>query len=134
MVTADETGIYLVEETEGYGIVPTNPVFLELPVTSESLATNANTTTSNTLNPDRQLVDNILTGLDISGNLEIELARTLALDLIMESAFASDIDISATPALTLSVEGTRKSFTVLKRWPDPAGTPDVDFLYHIYQG
>jgi len=132
-VSADETGIYIVEEAT-YGVVPTNPAFVELPIVSESLGTNANTTTSNTLNPDRQLVDNILTGLDVSGNLEIEVARTAALDLIMESAFASDFDISGAPAWALNVGTTKKSFTIMKRWPDPAGTPGVDYLYHIYQG
>lgn len=132
-ISADETGIYIVEEVT-YGVVPTNPVFQELPIVSESLATNANTTQSNTLNPDRQLVDSILTGLDVSGNLEIEVARTPALDLLIESAFASDFDVSGAPAWTLSVQGVMKSFTIMKRWPDPAGTPGVDYLYHIYQG
>lgn len=132
-VSADETGIYIVEEVT-YGVVPTNPVFLEMPVVSETLATNPNTTQSNTLNPDRQLVDNILTGLDISGNLEIEVARTEALDLLMESVFASEMDITGAPAWTLSVEAIRKSFTILKRWPEPGGVAGVDYLYHIYQG
>ena len=132
-ISADETGIWIVEETF-YGVVPTLPAFVELPIVSESLATNANTTQSNTLNPDRQLLDSILTGLDVSGNLEIEVARTPALDLLIESAFASDFDISGAPAWTLSVEGTMKSFTILKRWPEPGGTPGVDYLYHIYSG
>ena len=132
-ISADETGVYIVEEAT-YGVVPTTPAFIELPIVSESLATNANTTQSNTLNPNRQLVDSILTGLDVSGSLEIEVARTPALDLLFESAFASDFDISGAPAWALSIEGKMKSFTILKRWPDPAGTPGTDYLYHIYQG
>ncbi len=132
-ISADETGFYIVEEVT-YGVVPATPIMIELPIVSESLATNANTTQSNTLNPDRQLVDSILTGLDVSGNIEIEVARSPALDLLMESGFASDFDISGAPAWTLSVEGTMKSFTMIKRWPDPAGTPGTDYLYHIYQG
>lgn len=132
-ISADETGFYIVEEVT-YGVVPTTPTMIELPIVSESLATNANTTTSNTLNPERQVLDSILTGLDVSGNLEIEVARSPALDLLMESGFASDFDISGAPAWTLSVEATMKSFTMIKRWPDPAGTPGVDYLYHIYQG
>ena len=132
-VSADQTGIFIVEEVT-YGVVPSSPAFLELPIVSETLATNANTTTSNTLNPDRQLVDSILTGIDISGSLEIELARTPAFDLLMESAFGDDIDISGAPAWALTVGGTRKSFTLMKRWPDPAGVFGTDWLYHIYQG
>lgn len=132
-VSADETGIYIVPEVT-YGVVPTTPAFVELPIVSESLATNANTTTSNTLNPDRQLVDNILTGLDVSGNLEIEVARTTALDMLLESAFGEVFDKTGAPAWTLNVGTTKISFTIMKRWPDPAGTPGVDYLYHIYQG
>lgn len=130
-VSADGVGIYIVEETV-YGVVPTSPVFLELPIVSESLAANANTTQSNTLDPDRQLLDSILTGIDISGNVEIEVARTPALDLIFESIFASDIDITGAPLWTLSVEKLKKSFTLMKAIPDPASPGD--YIYHIYQG
>jgi len=130
-VSSDQVGIYIVEETV-YGVVPDSPVFLEMPVVSESLAPNATTTQSNTLNPERQVLDNVLTGLDVSGNLEIEVARTPALDLIMESVFASDIDIVGAPAWTLSVESTKKSFTLMKVLPDPASPGN--FIYHIYQG
>lgn len=133
-ISADETGIYIVEEDD-YGVIPANPAFLELPIVSESLATNANTTTSNTLNPDRQLVDSILTGLDVSGNLEIEVARTPALDAMFESALSEAWDKITVPGdWELSVGSTMKSFTVMKRWPDPAGTVGVDYLYHIYTG
>ncbi len=133
-ISADETGIYIVPEVT-YGVVPATPAFIELPIVSESLGTNANTTTSNTLNPDRQLVDSILTGLDISGNLEVEVARTPAFDALLESAMSEAWDKLTVPGdWTLPVGSTLKSFTILKRWPDPAGTVGVDYLYHIYQG
>ncbi len=133
-ISADETGIYIVEEVT-YGVVPATPEFLELPIVSESLGTNANTTTSNTLNPDRQLVDSILTGLDISGSFEVEVARTPAFDALLESTMSEAWDKVTVPGdWTLPVGSTMKSFTIMKRWPDPAGTPGVDYLYHIYTG
>lgn len=131
-VSADETGIYIVPEVT-YGVVPTTPAFIELPIVSESLATNANTTTSNTLNPDRQLVDSILTGLDVSGNLEVEVARTPAFDALLESVMAEAWVVSLGD-WTLDVGATMKSFTIMKRWPDPAGVAGVDYLYHIFTG
>ena len=129
-ISADETGFYIVEETT-VGVIPATPAWQPLPIVSESLATNAATTVSNTLNPQRQTVDSILTGLDVSGSVECELARTPAMDLIFESAFASTWDTAtAPPAWSLSVEGTKLTFSVMKRWPDGAG----GFIYQLYSG
>ena len=42
-ISADDTGLYLVEEQVA-GTTPASPVWMPLPIVSESLATNANTT------------------------------------------------------------------------------------------
>lgn len=129
-ISADNASYYLVEETV-VGTIPDPAVWMPLPIVSESLATNATTTISNTLNPQRQVVDSILTGMDVSGSLECELARTPAMDLLMESMFASVWDkATAPPAWSLSVESTKLTFSIMKRFDDGAG----GFIYQLYTG
>ena len=130
-ISADSTGLYIVKETVS-GETPASPVWLQFPPVSESVATNATTTISNTLNATRQVLDSILTGMDISGSVEIELARTPAMDLILESVMASAWDVTGDPNYTMSVGLDQVTFSLMKRWPRP-GSPG-DYIYNIYTG
>lgn len=129
-ISADNASFYIIAETT-VGVVPDPASWMPLPIVSESLATNASTTVSNTLNPQRQVVDSVLTGMDVSGSLECELARTPAMDLLFESGLASTWDkVTAPPVWDLSVEQTKLTFTIMKKFLDAVGT----YVYQIYSG
>jgi len=129
-VSADQTQIAIVREST-YGVTPATPIFLILPITGESLVGNANTELSQSLNPSRQDLDSILTGMDVAGSLDFEFAKTPAMTLMLESALGSDT-VSDTTNRDLFVGQDQISYTVEKRWPDPA-TPG-EYLYHRYTG
>lgn len=127
-ISSDNVSIYIVEETV-VGTTPDPAVWEPLPIVSESIATNATTTVSNSLNPQRQVVDSVLTGMDVSGSLECELGRSPAMDLLLESGFASTW-VDTLGDWKLSVESTKKTFSLMKKIDDTAG----GFKYQIYKG
>lgn len=129
-ISADLTQIAIIEEVT-YGTTPATPAFDVFIVTGESLAGNAQTQISNSLNANRQTSDSFLNGLDVSGSLEFEFSKSPALTLIMESAMGDDV-VSSTTNRDLYVGNEQKSFTIEKRFED-ASDPGV-YLYHRYTG
>lgn len=129
-VSADTTQIGIVEESV-YGVTPANPVFEILPITGESLVTAATTELSQTLNPNRQVVDSILTGLDINGALDFEFAKSPAMTMLLESAMGKDVAVNGTDEEFI-VGVDQISYTIEKRWPDPVNAGQ--YLYHRYTG
>ena len=129
-ITSDLTQIGIVEEVT-YGVTPATPIFQVFSITGESLTGNANTQKSNSLNSDRQTLDSILTGLDVSGSLDFEFAKSPALTTMIESAMGSTT-VAATTDRTLVVGNEQISYTVEKRFEDP-NNPGV-YLYHRYVG
>lgn len=131
VVSADLLQLSIVEETTP-GTTPSNPVFLVLPVTSESLAANATTQVSNTMNPAGQVADSFLTNLEVGGDIAIEFSISDAVKLLMESAL-SEAFIAADGApgpvppagapnvspMVADIGQTIKSFTAEVRFPDP---------------
>lgn len=129
-VSADQTQIGIVQEST-YGVTPDTPVFQVLPITGESLVGNAATELSQSLNPSRQDLDSILTGLDVAGSLDFEFAKTPAMTLMLESAMGSATVVSTTDR-DLFVGQDQISYTVEKRWPDPNNPGE--YLYHRFKG
>ena len=135
-VSADLLQLAIVEETVP-GTTPTTPTFLVLPVTSESLAGNASTQTSNTLNPSRQVTDSILTNLETGGDIAIEFTLNAAVKLLLGSAMAyvfvpaDGTPFPVPPANAPGVSpmgadignpdnnGAKRTFTAEVRFPDP---------------
>jgi hypothetical protein len=130
-VSADTTQYGIVKETI-YGVTPTTPVFQLLPLTSDSLVAGANTALSQTLNPLRQTEDSFLNSIDVAGSLDFEFAKTPAMTILLESSMGKALATDASGNESLIVSNEQISYTVEKRWPDPA-TPG-SFLYHRYKG
>ena len=129
-ISSDLCQIAIIEETT-YGTTPATPAFLVFNITGESLAGNAQTQISNSLNANRQVSDSFLNGLDVSGSMEFEFSKSPALTLLFESAMGSDVVVSTTDR-DLYVGNAQKSFTIEKRFED-ASDPGV-YLYHRYRG
>ena len=129
-VSADLTQIALIREVD-YGVTPPTPTWLILPITGESLAGNASAELSQSLNPTRQDLDSILTGLDVAGSLDFEFAKTPAMELMMVSAMGNDV-FGVLPDQNLIVGSDQISYTVEKRWPDPNN--EGSYLFHRYVG
>ena len=127
-ISADLTQIGIVEEAT-YGVTPTTPVFQILPITGESLAGNAATEISQSMNPHGQPLDSILTGLDVAGSLDFEFSKSAAMTILLESAMGSDT-VSSTTDRDLFVGREQKSYTVEKRFQKSDGT----YRYHRYTG
>lgn len=142
VVSADQLQLAIVQETTP-GVTPATPVFQVLPVTSESLAGNATTQTSNTLNPFGQVSGSFLTNLDTGGDIGIEFADSAAVRLLLESVM-SEAFIAADGApgplppanapgvspQVVDVGTTKISFTAEVRFPDPINAGQ--FLYQRY--
>ena len=129
-ISADLTQIAIIEEVT-YGTTPATPAFLVFNVTGESLAGNAQTQTSNSLNANRQTSDSFLNGLDVSGSMEFEFSKSPALTLLLESAMGAETTESTTNR-DLYVGNSQISFTIEKRFED-ASDPGV-YIYHRYRG
>ena len=129
-IAADLTQIAIIEEVT-YGTTPATPAFLVLNITGESLAGNAQTQISNSLNANRQVSDSFLNGLDVSGSMEYEFSKSPALTLMMESAMGK-ATASSTTDRDITVGNSQISFTIEKRFED-ASNPGT-YLYHRYRG
>lgn len=136
-ISADQVQIAVVVEDD-YGVIPANPIFQVMPLTGESIVAEVNTTQSNMMTEDRQVIDSILTSAQASGSIETELAITEALYILLDSAMARqwvpiNPDVPGFPGLDETMIGKDQlSYTVEKRFPDPA-TPG-NFFYHRIPG
>jgi Phage tail tube protein len=150
VVSADTLRLAIVEETTP-GVTPTAPQWKVVRTTGEGLAFAPQATFSNEMDASRGVRDSILTGGEVTGDINFELSYNLtALDLF-EGAFCSDwgdLPSGLSPATTLSGFtitnlGTRtvgindlfigtemKTYTVEKRFALDTG----GFAYHRYNG
>src|SRR5262245_40317093 len=86
MSNTNRFGLRLVRESS-YGVVPTAPQLLQLPITgAPDLAFAHETVTSDLIRADRQLDDLILVGGEAAGSVPSELAFG-CYDLLLEGAF-----------------------------------------------
>lgn len=126
--SADLVQVSIVPEVV-YGVTPANPVFYIVRTTGEGLAFAPTTTTSNEMNPLRQVTDSILTGGQSTGDLNFELAYEAWFDLLLAGAMCADwVDLGANDRLRMGTE--LLSFTVEKKIPVPGGTTQ----YHRFTG
>lgn len=87
VVSADLLQLSIVKEVTP-GVTPATPVFLTVPVTSESLAANATTQVSNTMNPAGQVAGSFLTNLETGGDMAAEFTLAPSIQLLIESALS----------------------------------------------
>lgn len=136
-VSTDLVQVALIKEAT-YGVTPATPAFQVLPLTGESVSANVQTTESALMTDERQTLDLILQNITAEGDLNTELAVTPAMDILIESAMAEDLVIlapviSGAPDIYETMIGsTQTSFTLEKRFPDPASPGN--FLYHRIPG
>ncbi|MBW1672129.1 MAG: hypothetical protein JRJ45_00535 [Deltaproteobacteria bacterium] len=143
-VSSDLVRISIGEEgADDYGSETALPTtFYELPITSEGMMPEVQVSLSNLQSDNRQVLDSLLNGINAQGDISTELVICPALKLVLESAMANDVDPAPAPVggadpanmEEVKVGVLQKSLVVVKRFPDPEGTPDVDFLYHIITG
>lgn len=108
-----------------YGTTPSNPVFQKVRITGEGLAFAPTTTKSNEMNPYRQVTDSILTGGQVAGDLNFELAYEAWFEELLAGALCNVWDES-----TVQIGTTLKSYTFEKKIPVPGGTTQ----YHRFTG
>jgi hypothetical protein len=120
--SADLLRIAIVREATP-GVTPATPAWQLLRVTSESLAYQPETQTSNELNPARQLTDVIVSGGQSGGDLNGEVSSNPGFELLLEGVLgnlwgtpAADTLIVGDLLLTHSLE---KRFTLNAQDPDP---------------
>lgn len=89
-----------------YGETPTTPAFKTLRTTGGGLRTNKSTTTSQEIQADRNIRDEIMTGMDVNGSYPFELSYG-SFDDILEAALFNSWSTNV-----LKNGTTRKSFTV----------------------
>jgi len=136
-VSSDQVQFLICPETK-YG-EPSAGAWLELPIVSEGMAADVQTTLSNLLNADRQVLDSILTGMSASGDISSELVICPAFDLLLASAMSCDavVDVAGSSpdpktTNTYKVDSKQVSFTIQKRFPDPVNAGK--YLYQVVTG
>jgi hypothetical protein len=144
-VSADLVEISIAREgtggSSGYGVPSTVAGdWHVLPISSEGLAANAETTLSTLMNPNRQVTDSLLNNMTAEGNIDSEMVICEAFEILLESALAND-PVDATGQVDgkdpdymkkLIVGLEKKSFSIQKKFPDPVN--QGQFLYQLVTG
>jgi hypothetical protein len=119
MASADLTRLAIVREATP-GVIPANPAFQLLRITSESLTYTAETALSNELNENRMVTDVIVTGGQSGGDVSFEISSNPGFELLLEGCLAN---LWATDELwvgkTLLTHTLEKRFTFNAADPDP---------------
>lgn len=122
--SADLVQVAIVEESI-YGTTPTSPVFHKVRITGEGIAFAPTTTKSAEMNPYRQVTDSILTGGQVTGDFDFELAHESWFETLLAGALCNDWNSNS-----LKIGLLLKSFTIEKKIPVPGGTTQ----YHRFTG
>lgn len=112
MASSNQVQVALVEESV-YGETPAVGDFETARFTSESLSGTPETTESQQIRTDRLSSGQVVTGLEVGGDLNFELAKEDTLDLLMESAFLSSFQTSSAVSADLEIDTTAKTLTRL---------------------
>ena len=110
MSSANRVVLKLIEETV-YGETPATGDFSTARYTSESLSGTPDTTESQNLRTDRQSSGQVVTGLEVGGDINIELAKDSVTDLLMSSAMHSAWNVLAPITADLTIDATAKTIT-----------------------
>lgn len=118
---------FIAEST--YGVTPGSGNFSSARFTSENLSGTPDTVESQQIRTDRLSSGQVVVGLAVAGDLQIELAKELQLDALIESAMFSTWDSVSAVTVDLEVDATAKTIErSTGNWN--TGTPVVvgDFL------
>jgi hypothetical protein len=88
-ITADDARLGVLLETAP-GTVPTNPAFESLRATGESVSFTPTIVNSAELTPGRGVADSALTGGNAAGDINFELSKNNAFELLLTGAFCSN--------------------------------------------
>jgi len=111
-VSADLLRLGLVREATP-GVLPANPAYQLLRVTSESLAYQPSTQQSNELNSSRQTVDIIVTGGQSGGDIAFEVSSNPGFEMMLEGVLCNAWTADAlTVGGMLLTHGIEKRFTI----------------------
>ncbi len=103
MSSSNRVRIVHIPETV-YGETPATGNFKDVRYTSESLSGTPATTESQTIRADRGSSGQIITGLEVGGDISMELARDPAIDDLFEAAMMSQWEVLAPIAVTADVD------------------------------
>lgn len=118
---ADTRVAYVAEST--FGTTPATPAFKVMRVTSTGLRPNKTTTTSEEIRADRNIVDEMMAGVDVSGSLPFEMSHA-SFDDMFEAA------LMGTWASNVLTNGTtRRSFTF-----EETNELDATDAFHRFRG
>ncbi|RLD75753.1 MAG: hypothetical protein DRJ15_16525 [Bacteroidetes bacterium] len=136
-VSSDLVQIAIVQET-AYGVIPTDPDWLVLPITSEGVVATPETTLSALLNPHRQVSDSILVNMSAEGDVNAEMVVCEAFKLILASAISNELvqmEVGTFPPIVPGKDPANAefgkigkdliSFAIERRIPAPTYTDDV---------
>lgn len=122
--SASEVRLAIIEEA-AWGTTPATPAFQNLRMTSESLQPAKTTVRSNEIRPDRNVVDEIMVGRAVAGNVGFELSYGTFDSLIQSLMYSSWV---TNVIKNGAASGT--SFTAERTVPLPGGGND----YHRFLG
>jgi hypothetical protein len=140
VISADSLQMAIIEELVP-GQTPATPAFDLIRLTGESLTFSPNTSESSELaSGGRSRRPSTVTGNTVAGDINFELHKAAWVDLCIEGVMAEDWgECPLTGAAGGMIEAGRitvgeelKTFTIEKRFPDPA-TPG-SYLYHRFRG
>lgn len=124
---ASDGRLALVPET-AWGTTPANPAFTTMRFTSENLQPSKQTVRTNEIRADRNIVDEILVGRSVAGDLAFELSYG-PFENLLESLFHAEWG-GEDSAFLKNGAGIGRSFTAERRILLPGGTSE----YHRFNG
>lgn len=110
VASANLVRVVLIPESS-YGETPGSGNFKTVRFTGETLSGTPDTTESKLLRIDRQPSGQVVTGLQVGGNLNIELAKDAVTDLILSSAMNNAWDVLAPVTVDLDIVASTKRIT-----------------------
>lgn len=110
MASSNLVRLTMIEETT-YGVTPVSGNFDSVRFTSESLSGTPQTVESATIRTDRMSSGQIVTGLEVGGEVSFELAKDPALEKLLASAMYSDWTTLSLVTVDLSYNDSTKRIT-----------------------
>lgn len=110
MSSSNQVRLSIIKETT-YGETPGAGNFKSLRFTSEALSGTPETTESALIRTDRQSSGQVVTGLNVGGAINAELAKDSALEDILESAMFNSWVTPSAVVVDLTIDATAKTIT-----------------------
>lgn len=110
MSSANEVSVVYIAETD-YGVTPGSGNFQAARFVSESLSATPSTTESKQLRTDRMSSGQIVTGLEVGGDINFELAKETALEDFIQSAMFSAWATLSLQTVDMDIDADAKTIT-----------------------